>query len=134
MPSFYHGFDRKAVETVLLLFVQYRMQVTVRPLFLRGCCLMSSSLKYAPGLQRAVALTFEAGPEPVSSEPKQPHVVTESCPPMMTRVLMRFSAIRTHPAFLFYSILIESLGNASCFINILLFSDQSTPLENLINR
>lgn len=41
----------------------------------------------------------------------------------------------THTScILFYFILIESLGNASCFINILLFSDQSTTLENLINR
>lgn len=37
-------------------------------------------------------------------------------------------------SILFYFILIESLGNASCFINILLFSDQSIILENLINK
>lgn len=37
-------------------------------------------------------------------------------------------------SILFYFNLIESLGNASCFINILLFSDQSTILENLINK
>ena len=37
-------------------------------------------------------------------------------------------------SILFYFILIESLGNASCFINILLFLDQSTILEHLINK
>lgn len=37
-------------------------------------------------------------------------------------------------SILFYFILIESLGNASCFINVLLFSDQSTIPENLINK
>lgn len=59
-------------------------------LVLRACCLMSSSIKDSPGLQRAVALRFGARPEPVSSELKQPHLVTERCLPMMARALMRF--------------------------------------------
>lgn len=92
---------------------------------------MSSSLKYSPGLQRALALTYEARPEPVSSAVSRGHRVMPAHDDQGSNEI--FGGTHTS-CFLFYSILIESLGNTSCFINMLLFSDQSTALENLINR
>lgn len=86
------------------------------------------------GLQRPIGLTVGARLEPASSELPQPHMVAQTCPPMMTSVLMRFFCDAHTSCILLYFIWIESLVNASCFINILLFSDQSPTLENLIKQ